>query len=143
MRPRPLRATAGLLATLLAAATLLVAAPAAQADQIRDSEYWLKDYGIKQAWKVSKGEGVTVAVIDTGIADSHPDLSGTVVGGRDFSQAGNKDGTEPLGALPEHGTLVGTLLAGHGNNEEAIAKATACPSPAPRCWLTRPRPPGC
>ncbi len=125
MRPRPIRATAGLLATLLAAATLLVAAPAAQSDQIRDSEYWLKDYGIKQAWKVSKGEGVTVAVIDTGIADSHPDLSGTVVGGSDFSEAGNKDGTKPLGALPEHGTLVGTLLAGHGNNEEAIAKAKA------------------
>lgn len=125
MRPRPIRATAGILASLLAAATLLVAAPAAQADHIRDSEYWLKDYGIKQAWKVSKGKDVTVAVIDTGIADSHPDLSGTVVGGRDFSAAGNKDGTEPLGALPEHGTLVGTLLAGHGNNAEAIARATA------------------
>ncbi|MDN5811628.1 S8 family serine peptidase [Arthrobacter sp. AOP36-A1-22] len=125
MTSRPTRATAGLLASLLAAATLLVAAPAAQADQIRDSEYWLKDYGIKQAWKVSKGEDVTVAVIDTGIADSHPDLSGTVIGGSDFSAAGNKDGTEPLGALPEHGTLVGTLLAGHGNNEKAIAKAKA------------------
>ncbi|WP_417216493.1 S8 family serine peptidase [Arthrobacter sp.] len=104
---------------------MLAAASAAQADHIRDSEYWLDDYGIKQAWKVSQGEGVKVAVIDTGTDGSHPDLRGQVVGGQDFSGAGNANGTEPIGALPEHGTLVGTLLAGHGNNAEAIAKAKA------------------
>lgn len=125
MRPRPQRAVAAFLATLVAGGSLLVAAPAAQADHIRDSEYWLDDYGIKQAWKTSKGEGVKVAVIDTGTDGSHPDLRGQVVGGKDFSGAGNSNGTEPIGALPEHGTLVGTLLAGHGNNAEAIAKAKA------------------
>jgi len=125
VRPRVLNAAAAASAVLVAAGSLLVAAPAAHADHIRDSEYWLDDYGIKQAWKVSKGEGVKVAVIDTGVASSHPDLVGTVVGGQDFSGAGNANGTEPIGALPEHGTLVGTLLAGHGNNKEAIAKAKA------------------
>lgn len=125
MRPRVLNAAAAAAAVLVAAGSLLVAAPAAHADHIRDSEYWLDDYGIRQAWKVSQGEGVKVAVIDTGMAASHPDLVGTVVGGRDFSGAGNADGTEPIGSLPEHGTLVGTLLAGHGNNAESIAKAKA------------------
>lgn len=109
----------------LCAAGLLGTAGAAQADHVRDGQYWLTDYGIKRAWEVSKGAGVKVAVIDTGIDDTHPDLLGVVVGGRDFSKAGNASGTKPVGPLPEHGTLVATLLAGRGNNSEAIDAAKA------------------
>lgn len=91
---------------------------AAHADEWRDKQYWLADYGITEAWKKSQGEGVKVAVIDTGIDTSHPDLSGAVTGGADVSGAGDPSGARGLGINPEHGTLVATLLAGRGHTAE-------------------------
>ncbi|MDP9883258.1 subtilisin family serine protease [Sinomonas atrocyanea] len=108
------------LVTALAAAILglLPAAPAALADSIRDREYWLGEYGIEKAWEVSKGAGVKVAVIDSGIDGTHPDLQGAVIGGHDSSGAGSPDGQKPIGAKPEHGTLVATMLAGRGHGKD-------------------------
>jgi hypothetical protein len=57
------------IAVLLAAASVLLAAPPAHADVIRDREYWLDDYGIRDAWAVTRGQGVTIAIIDTGVGD--------------------------------------------------------------------------
>lgn len=91
---------------------------AAHADEWRDREYWLADYGITEAWKKTQGEGVKVAVIDTGIDSSHPDLAGAVTGGTDVSGAGDPAGARGLGVNPEHGTLVATLLAGRGHAAE-------------------------
>lgn len=114
--------------------------PAAAADEWRDQQYWLEEYGFRQAWETSRGAGVTVAVIDTGIDADHPDLTGQVVGGLDVSGAGNDSGTEPVGQMAEHGTMVASVLAGHGNNEAALrqaeeerrsAKATPVPSTLP------------
>lgn len=105
---------AGLLTAAVLALSLLPAAPAA-ADEWRDKQYWLNDYGFAEAWKISQGEGVKVAVIDTGIDPAHPDLTGAVVGGTDVSGAGNPAGSVGLGAEPAHGTLVATLLAGRGH----------------------------
>ena len=112
------RGTLAVLLASLLALTLLPAAPAA-ADEWRDKQYWLADYGITEAWKKSQGEGVKVAVIDTGIDPSHPDLSGAVIGGADVSGAGDPAGARGLGINPEHGTLVATLLAGRGHTAEA------------------------
>ncbi|MEV4900787.1 S8 family serine peptidase [Citricoccus sp. NPDC055426] len=114
--------------------------PRATADEWRDQQYWLTEYGFSQAWETSRGAGVTVAVIDTGIDADHPDLTGQVVGGLDVSGAGNDSGTEPVGQMAEHGTMVASVLAGHGNNEAALrqaeeerrsAKATPVPSTLP------------
>ncbi|WP_307806994.1 S8 family serine peptidase [Naasia sp. SYSU D00057] len=102
------------LAAAVCAAALLLAAPLpAHADTVRDLEYWLDDYGISDAWSTTRGAGVTVAVIDSGIADV-PELEGAVVGGIDVSGAGSPDGRTPVGNGKEHGTLVGTILAGRG-----------------------------
>lgn len=98
------------------ALTILLATPAA-ADSWRDEQYWLEDYGFTEAWETSMGEGVTVGVIDTGIDGSHQDLSGQIVGGYDASGTGNADGTTPMGPDPNHGTMVASLLAGHGHGD--------------------------
>lgn len=105
------------------AALFLAFAPAAHADEWRDKQYWIKDFGFDKAWESNQGEGVTVAVIDTGIDNSHPDLTGQVANGFDPSGKGNDKGTESLGDDPDHGTMVASLLAGHGNNASEVSKA--------------------
>lgn len=96
-------------------AGLVVATPAS-ADWARSRQYWLDGYGFTAAWNTTMGEGVTVAVIDSGIADV-PDLAGAVIGGKDFSGQGSEDGRTPVGPSPNHGTLVASVLAGRGTGD--------------------------
>jgi subtilisin family serine protease len=109
-------------AVVLALAVLAAGAPAhaapasvgVAADAVRDREYWLDDYRIRDAWSVTRGAGVTIAIIDTGVARGVADLSGAVVGGADFSGRGDADGQGPVGEDGQHGTLVASLAAGRG-----------------------------
>ncbi|MGQ1798115.1 S8 family serine peptidase [Kocuria oceani] len=84
-------------------------------DGIRSLQYWLDEYGVREAWEESTGEGARIAVIDTGVDGSHQDLEGAVVGGTDVSGAGAADGQKGLGTEPEHGTLVASVAAGRGH----------------------------
>lgn len=113
------RTSVALLLVTLMALTFLIPSPA-RADDMRDAEYWMDSLGITEAQKTTKGEGVKVAVIDTGIDTSHRDLKGVVVDGADMSGSGGAKGDKPIGVMSEHGTLVATLLAGQGNNQEEI-----------------------
>ncbi|MDN5573444.1 MAG: hypothetical protein L0G19_05925 [Micrococcales bacterium] len=65
--------------------------------QARADEYWLDEYGVRDAWKASRGEGATIAIIDTGVDGSHPDLEGAVSGGTDVSGIGAANGPAPGG----------------------------------------------
>lgn len=124
------RTASALVALALAGSTqmaALTAAPAAHADAWRDKEYWLAESGITKAWEVSRGANVKVAVIDSGVDGKHPDLAGVLAGGVDVSGAGSPDGQKSIGAKPEHGTLVATMLAGRGHQ---APDATASPSPS-------------
>jgi len=95
--------------------SVLVADTPAQADQVRERQYWLAQYGIERAWGITQGAGVRIAIIDTGVDGSHPDLQGAVVGGADFSGLGSSDGQTPVGEDRRHGTMVASLAAGGGN----------------------------
>lgn len=125
------RTASALMALALAGgstAGALSGAAAAHADATRDKEYWLAESGITKAWEVSKGANVKVAVIDSGVDGKHPDLKGVLAGGADVSGAGAPDGQKSIGAKPEHGTLVATMLAGRGHQPAA---SSASPSPTP------------
>jgi len=101
-------------AVLGIAASVLVGG-AASADPVRDHEYWLDQYGIRAAWDTTKGEGITIAVIDTGVDGTVADLVGAVGPGADFSGLGSSNGQTPVGADgSEHGTMVASLAAGRG-----------------------------
>jgi type VII secretion-associated serine protease mycosin len=97
---------------------ILSMSQAATADSIRDRQYWLDQFGFTGAWDSSKGEGVKVAVIDTGIDATHPSLRGSVVGGTDVSGLGSSDGLTLVGESNYHGTMVASILAGRGSFED-------------------------
>jgi type VII secretion-associated serine protease mycosin len=103
----------------VAAATMIALAGAtpAHGDTVRDLEYWLADYGFTTAWNTSRGKGVTVAVIDTGVNGNVAELRGVVVAGTDVSGLGTSNGQTPVGEDPNHGTMVASLLAGRGSGE--------------------------
>jgi type VII secretion-associated serine protease mycosin len=88
----------------------------AHADTVRDAQYWLDEYGIRTAWTTTQGAGVTIAVIDTGVDGTVPELQGAVISGADFSGLGSADGQTPVGPVDEkdHGTMVASLAAGRG-----------------------------
>lgn len=115
-RPRRLlRSTAvvGALVPLLLAPQV-GGVPSAEADAWREAQYWLDTYGVAEAWKTTQGDGVRIAVMDTGIDAEHPALQGAVVGGTDVSGGGDSDGSPVEQMTAEHGTLVGSLAAGRG-----------------------------
>jgi subtilisin family serine protease len=64
------------------------------------------------AWPVTRGSGVTVAVLDTGVDAAVPDLAGSVTTGPDETA-----GIDPRGYRPPHlhGTYIASLIAGHGS----------------------------
>lgn len=105
------------IAFALALVSTLVFANPASADAIRDRQYWLSDYGFTQAWKITKGAGVKVAVIDTGIDVSHPDLLGSVIQGVDISTPSALVEQTPVQDFGYHGTMVASLLAGRGHGK--------------------------
>lgn len=62
------------------------------------------------AWAAGyTGAGTTVAVLDSGIDASHPDLAGAVVGAQDFT--GGTNGTDDFAG---HGTHVASTITGAG-----------------------------
>lgn len=95
---------------------------APQGDSIRAREYWLAQYGITDLWEQATGKGVTVAVIDTGVDGTHQDLVDNVIEGYDASGvSSSSDGWKGLGIEPEHGTLVASMIAGHGHDDDSVS----------------------
>jgi serine protease len=95
-----------------AAACLAMAAAPALADTVRGQEWWLNSLHVTQAWLSTRGQGVTVAVLDTGVDPAQPDLAGSVTTGPDFTGSGRTAGGPFWGA---HGTAMASLIAGHGH----------------------------
>ena len=77
----------------------------------------ISEVGAPVAWAQYglTGMGVTVAVVDSGIA-AHPDLGTRVVAAIDFTAAMPAVSTSPLGDPGGHGTHVAGLIAGDGTS---------------------------
>ncbi|MFJ2831064.1 type VII secretion-associated serine protease mycosin [Streptomyces sp. NPDC087263] len=103
---------AGLLSVLLAASLALVPSTTAHADGIRAQQWALDAMHTQEAWQTTKGQGITVAVLDTGVDDQHPDLEGNVLTGKDMVGFGAARGDR---AWARHGTAMAGIIAGHGH----------------------------
>ncbi|PMR63023.1 type VII secretion-associated serine protease mycosin [Verrucosispora sp. ts21] len=87
-----------------------------RADQIRDEQWQLDKLGARTAWRTSTGRGVTVAVIDSGVDGSHPDLAGRVLPGIDLVSPDGAAEPDPVG----HGTTVAGLIAGRNDDRQGV-----------------------
>jgi type VII secretion-associated serine protease mycosin len=65
------------------------------------------------AWSVTRGAGVTVAVIDSGVNPDVSDLSGSVITGPDYTGVTTSPSSKNWGV---HGTWMASLIAGHGHD---------------------------
>ncbi|MBT2384759.1 type VII secretion-associated serine protease mycosin [Streptomyces sp. ISL-11] len=104
-------------AAALTAALALTALPAgpARADGIRVQEWALDALHTEDAWRTTKGAGSTVAVLDTGVDDGHPDLKGQVLPGKDLVGFGAGPGDR---AWARHGTAMAGIIAGRGHGDD-------------------------
>ncbi|HEX6355085.1 S8 family serine peptidase [Actinophytocola sp.] len=73
--------------------------------------------GAPEAWAAGHtGAGATVAVLDTGIDTTHPDLDDAVTESRDFT--GGESGTDDRVG---HGTHVASIITGDGDRHRGVA----------------------
>jgi subtilisin family serine protease len=77
-----------------------------------------------EAWQTTTGTGITVAVVDTGVAAGHPDLAGKVLPGHEFLNGGLIDRDVPV--MTDgcgHGTHVAGTIAAVAQNGIGVAGA--------------------
>lgn len=77
--------------------------PAREGDE---AQYALAKLRLPQAHTLAKGGNVLIAVIDSGIDATHPELAGTI--------AQSFDALKPPFAAHKHGTAIASLIAAHG-----------------------------
>lgn len=100
---------------LACAALAVLPAVPARADALRAQEWALQAVHAQQAWRTTKGKGVTVAVLDTGVDANHPDLDGQVLPEQDLVGFGAGPGDS---AWARHGTGMASIIAGHGHGAD-------------------------
>jgi serine protease len=107
-------------ASALIPTTLLAIEAPAQAqtagDPLATTQYGLTQSRFTEAWTRSTGSGVIIAIVDTGIDGTHPDLAGKLVAGKSFL-TGDPSTSDPNG----HGTHVAGIAAAATGNGIGIA----------------------
>ena len=110
------------------------------ASEIKD--WGLEMFGIPNLWRQTKGEGIRVAVLDTGIALKHRELVDAIEDARDFTNspsgpsdvdghgthvagiiAARQNGGGVVGVAPEAKLLVGKVLGdnGYGTAQQLVS----------------------
>lgn len=85
-------------------------------DTFLGQQWALATLGAERAWEFSRGTGVTIAVVDTGVDYLHPDLKGRVDIGRDFV-----DNDEDPMDVQGHGTHVAGIAAAGADDGFGVA----------------------
>lgn len=104
-----------MIAVLIAIVLIPTAAWGASNDPRFNQQWGLHRVGAEFAWAAASGEGVVIAVIDTGVDGSHEDLQ-KVLPGKDF--VGDDDDAKDEHG---HGTLISGVAAASTNNSKGVA----------------------
>ncbi|WP_250286262.1 type VII secretion-associated serine protease mycosin [Streptomyces atroolivaceus] len=105
--------TKAVVSVALGALLVAVTAGSAQAETVRSDQWHLTAMKAEGMWHSSTGSGVTVAVVDTGVDKSIPDLQGQVLDGKDFATGESGDEHSDYDG---HGTGMAGLIAGTGDS---------------------------
>ncbi|MBB5871693.1 subtilisin family serine protease [Allocatelliglobosispora scoriae] len=97
---------ARIIAVPLTVVALVSAAAPAWADTTRDQQWWLSTMELPVVHAMTRGAGVTVAIVDSGVDATHPDLAGAISGSSDPAATRDVDG---------RGTALAALVAGRGH----------------------------
>ncbi|KAB8167878.1 S8 family serine peptidase [Streptomyces sp. 3MP-14] len=86
----------------------------------------IEQLGLRQAWDLATGEGVTVAVLDSGVDREHPDLAGAVARGSEFTVVPEerefvRTTPERQRDCPGHGTAVAGMIAANRAEGDRMA----------------------
>ncbi|MGW6533487.1 S8 family serine peptidase [Streptomyces venezuelae] len=84
-------------------------APSASSADVEPKQWYLDAMSAEKLWKISTGEGIKVAVVDSGVRVT-PSLKGRVLPGKDVT--GRPGGAED--DYEGHGTTMAELIAGSG-----------------------------
>ena len=85
-------------------------------DPLYASQWYLPKINAPIAWDITQGTGITIAVLDSGADNSHPDLAGQLVPGWNVY-----DNTSDTTDLIGHGTNVAGIVAASSSNATGIA----------------------
>ncbi|MFJ3478487.1 S8 family serine peptidase [Streptomyces microflavus] len=86
-----------------------VAQPAAAAE-VQSKQWYLSAMQAEEMWKITTGEGIKIAVIDSGVNVATPSLQGQTLKGFDATGAEGDENDDYSG----HGTTMAELIAGTG-----------------------------
>lgn len=95
---------------------MLVAGAGVANDPYAGSEWHIPKIQADAAWDVANGAGVTIAILDSGVDGTHPDLAGKLVAGWNFL-----DNNSNAADVNGHGTAVAGAAAAATNNGAGIA----------------------
>ena len=96
---------------LLALSAVPLASPAgATPGPVNSPEYWFDSWQVPALWAAgARGQGVTIAEIDTGVTASLPELSGRVLRGTDLGESGDGQVDRELNPFG-HGTAMASIM---------------------------------
>lgn len=80
------------------------------------------DLNVRAAWPISRGQGISIAIVDDGIETTHPDLSKPTAGQPHFDYVSNRSfssGEPPTFGF--HGTNVAGLAGAAGENDIGVS----------------------
>ncbi|APS18820.1 serine protease [Streptomyces sp. Tue 6075] len=100
----------GALAAAASWSVLFVGAAQPAVADTQSKQWYLASMQAEDMWKVTTGEGIKVAVVDTGVNSSTPSLRGQVLKGVDVTGAPGSETDDYRG----HGTTMAELIAGTG-----------------------------
>jgi hypothetical protein len=78
------------------------------------SEFWIKEFGIDELWKTTKGEGVTIILVDSGVKHCADLEQANITRATILTE---KDMTDNVG----HGTLMASIICGSGKNISGVS----------------------
>jgi subtilisin family serine protease len=138
---RRLLAAAGAVVSIVTLSVPVLPAAAAVPGPAEAPEWWFDSWHVDSLWAAgADGRGITVAVVDTGVQASLPELSGRVLPGADFIGNGSDGRTDYDGDAFSHGTAMASIIVarrGFGNIEGLAPAAKILPLSVPLRGVVR------